>query len=175
MPFYLNNLFITETSEAKHFQQQINVYNNAIAFTSCMFNQNEHLNYSAGGIQSFVICGELYHLQGPLQHSSMCVSSFAQAYLYDPQAATGYWFVNTDESLHEHILLQLAETLYECNNSFINIYCSVKKVLDQHQQGSIQLTISPQMHLVIEAGSDECHINLPIANEMAVILPDEYD
>ena len=130
IPSYLNDLFTTETSETKHFQQQINVYNNAMAFTSCMFNQDERLDHSASGIQSFVICGELYHLQGPLQHSSTCVPSFAQAYLYNPQAATGYQFANTDESLHEHILLWLAETLHECNNSFINIYCSVKEVLN---------------------------------------------
>ena len=175
MPFYLNDLFITETSEVKHFQQQINVYNNAMTFISCMFNQNEHLNHSAGGIQSFVIYEELYHLQGPLQHSSTCVPSFAQAYLYDPQAATGYWFVNTDESLHEYILFQLAETLHECNNPFINIYCSVKEVLNQYQQRSVQLTISSQICLVVKAESDEHHTNLPTANEMAVILPDEYD
>ena len=175
MSFYLNDFFITETLKIKHFQQQINVYNNAMIFTFCMFNQNEHLNHLVSEIQSFVICGELYHLQGPLQHSSTYVPSFAQAYLYNPQTATGYQFMNTDESLHEHILLQLAETLHECNNLFINIYCSAKEVLDQHQQGSVQLTISLQMCLVVEAGSDECCTNLPTANEMAVILPDEYD
>ena len=31
------------------------------------------------------------------------------------------------------------------------------------------------MHLIIEVESDECCINLLIANEMTVILPDEYD
>ena len=112
-------------------------------FIFCMFNQDEHLNHSVCDIQLFVICGELYHLQGPLQYSFMCVSSFAQTYLYDPQAATGYWFMNTDESLHEYILLWLAEILHKCNNSFINIYCSVKEVLNQHQQGSVQLMIFP--------------------------------
>ena len=35
--------------------------------------------------------------------------------------------------------------------------------------------ISPQIHLVVEAGSDEHRTNLLTANEMAVILPDEYD
>ena len=101
---YLKNLFITEISEIKHFQQQINVYNNAMTFIFCMFNQNEHLNHSIGDIQSFIIYEELYHLQGPLQHSFMCVSLFAQAYLYNSQAAIGYWFMNTDESLCESIL-----------------------------------------------------------------------
>ena len=133
MPSYLNDFFITETSEIKHFQQQINVYNNAMTFTFCIFNQNECLNHSADEIQSFIICEELYHLQEPLQHLFTCVPSFAQTYLYDSQAATEYQFTNTDELLHKHILFWLAETLYECNNSFINIYCSVKEVLNQHQ------------------------------------------
>ena len=146
-----------------------------MTFISCMFNQNEHLNHSISDIQLFVICGELYHLQGPLQHSFTHVPSFAQAYLYNPQAATRYWFMNTNESLHELILLQLAETLYECNNSFINIYHSVKEVLNQHQQESVQLTIFSQMHLVVKAGSDEHCTNLLIINEMVIILPDEYN
>ena len=38
MPFYLKNLFIIKTSEIKHFQQQINVYNNAMTFIFCIFN-----------------------------------------------------------------------------------------------------------------------------------------
>ena len=70
-----------------------------------MFNQNEHLNHSVSNIQSFIICEELYHLQGPLQHLFMCVSLFTQNYLYNPQAVTKYQFTNTDESLCEYILL----------------------------------------------------------------------
>ena len=35
--------------------------------------------------------------------------------------------------------------------------------------------ISLQMHLIMKIKSDEHHINLPTANEMVVILPDEYD
>ena len=38
MSSYLKDLFITETSEIKHFQQQINVYNNAMIFIFCIFN-----------------------------------------------------------------------------------------------------------------------------------------
>ena len=38
IPFYLKDLFITETLEIKHFQQQINVYNNAMIFIFCIFN-----------------------------------------------------------------------------------------------------------------------------------------
>ena len=62
MPSYLKDLFTTETSETKHFQQQINVYNNAMTFISCMFNQDKHLNHSVSDIQLFVICEKLYHL-----------------------------------------------------------------------------------------------------------------
>ena len=140
-----------------------------------MFNQNKHLNHSVSGIQLFVICEKLYHLQRSLQHSFMYVSSFAQTYLYNSQTAIEYQFVNTNESLCEYILFQLAEILHECNNLFINIYCSVKEVFDQHQQGSVQLTIFLQMHLVIKAESDECCTNLSTVNEMVVILSDEYD
>ena len=130
MSFYLNDLFIIKTSEAKHFQQQINVYNNAMIFIFCMFNQDECLNHSTDEIQSFIICGKLYHLQESLQYLFTHVSLFTQVYLYNLQAATEYQFINTDESLCEYILLWLAETFHEYNNLFINIYCSVKEVLD---------------------------------------------
>ena len=133
MSFYLKNLFITETSKIKHFQQQINIYNNAMIFISYMFNQDECLNHSVNDIQSFVIYKKLYHLQESLQHLFIYISLFTQAYLYDPQTATEYWFINTNESLCKFILLQLAEILHKCNNLFINIYCSVKKILNQHQ------------------------------------------
>ena len=130
MSFYLKNLFIIKTSEAKHFQQQINVYNNAMIFIFCIFNQDKCLNHSVNDIQLFVIYKELYHLQELLQHLFMYVSSFAQTYLYNSQAATEYQFMNINESLHEYILLQFIEILYKCNNSFINIYHSAKKVLN---------------------------------------------
>ena len=131
IPFYLKDLFTTETSKIKHFQQQINVYNNAMIFIFCMFNQDEHLNHSADGIQLFVIYEKLYHLQRLLQHLFMYVPSFVQVYLYNPQAATEYQFVNTDESLCEHILLQLAETLHKSTadimeNQFREVYITAK-------------------------------------------------
>ena len=47
--------------------------------------------------------------------------------------------------------------------------------MDQQTSEAVQLTISPQMQLIIEEGSDQCHMNLLTANELAVILPDEYD
>ena len=55
MSIYLKNLLITDTTNTKHFQQQINIYNNTMIFTFCMFNQDEHLSQSAKDIQSFVI------------------------------------------------------------------------------------------------------------------------
>ena len=76
MLFYLKDFFIIKTLEVKHFQQQINIYNNAMIFIFCIFNQNECLNHSVSNIQLFIICEKLYHLQKLLQHSFMYVSLF---------------------------------------------------------------------------------------------------
>ena len=146
-----------------------------MVFTSCMFNLNDCLDVKTGGIQSFVIQDKLYHLHRFLQHSSTSIPSFAQAYLYDPDAATGFCFANTNEALKKNVLLQLTQMLHECQNPFIDIYQTVKEILNQQTSEAVQLTISPQMQLVIKEGSDQCHTNLPTANELAVILPDEYN
>ena len=95
--------------------------------------------------------------------------------MYNPQVATGYQFVNINESLHKYILLWFAETFHKCNNLFINIYCSAKEIFNQYQQRLIQLMIFLQMCLIVKIEFDECCINLPTINEMAVILPDKYD
>lgn len=51
-----------------------------------MYKTDERLQ-GTGGIQSFTIHGELYHLQGPLHAPTGAVPSFAQLYFYDPHNA----------------------------------------------------------------------------------------
>ena len=65
--------------------------------------------------------------------------------------------------------------LHEYQNSFIDIYWTVKEILNQQTSEAVQLIISPQMQLIIKEDSDQCYINLLTINELAVILPDEYD
>ena len=144
-------------------------------FIFYMFNQNEYLYHSIDNIQSFIIYEKLYHLQRLLQHSFIYVSLFIQIYLYNSQTAIKYQFININELLYKHILLQFTKIFYECNNSFINIYHLIKKVLNQHQQKSVQFIILSQMYLIMKTKFDECCINLFTVNKMAVILPDEYN
>jgi hypothetical protein len=62
--------------------------------------------------------------------------------------------------------------LADCN-SFIEIYQTARERLaDQPAQSC--LLLNPQMHLVLETGADRRRENLPTANELVVILPDEY-
>ena len=55
LPFYLYSLFTAATSETRHFQQYVNLYNNTMIFTFCMFNLNDHLDVGTEDIQSFMI------------------------------------------------------------------------------------------------------------------------
>ena len=71
LPPSLHSLYYTDanTVEGRHFKSLIRTYNSAIAFTSVNYRQNDRIDLRGGGIHSFQIHGELYHLQGPLQPS----------------------------------------------------------------------------------------------------------
>ena len=47
--------------------------------------------------------------------------------------------------------------------------------MNQQISKAVQLTISPQMQLIIKEDSNQHHINLFTVNELAVILSDEYN
>lgn len=64
-PPLLKELLQGDTPRAKHFLDHIRGYNSALTFTSCCYGEDKRLR-GRGGIQSFTIHGELYHLQGPL-------------------------------------------------------------------------------------------------------------
>lgn len=74
--------------------------------------------------------------------------------------------------LHQSILRQLGLELLVCN-SFISLYKTAYKRLQQQDQ-HLQILLNPQIHLIVETGADCCRKNLPTANEVAVIIPNEY-
>lgn len=64
---------------------------------------------------------------------------------------------------------------YECN-LFIAIYKTAFDCLqDPDNAAEIRIILNPQIHLLLEEGAD-CHYNnLSTADEVAIIIPDEYD
>ena len=100
--------------EERHFRTFIRGYNSALAFTSVNYSRGDHIDVERGGIQSFQIHGELYHLQGPLNPSSGQRPRFAQLYFYDPSYAAQACST-TNPNIKKTLLRSIMEELKEVN------------------------------------------------------------
>lgn len=71
----------------------------------------------------------------------------------------------------------MTNILYECHNPFIQYYKTAKECLDSYRQsqGPMRIILNTQMRLIMETGADQRRENLPTANEIAVLIPDEYN
>ncbi|KAF8424288.1 hypothetical protein EV426DRAFT_91467 [Tirmania nivea] len=67
LPPLLHSLLYDSTNTSNHFRTHIRKYNSALAFVSLKYHADSR---TVGGIQCFQIHGALYHLTGPLIHSS---------------------------------------------------------------------------------------------------------
>ena len=103
----LRHLLFNNNSICMHFRENITIYNNVMAFTSCKF-ETDNRTANIGSLQTFIIHGDLYHLQGPLQHALNTILIFAQLYLYNSAIVSSYHFIINDKELHKTILLNLA-------------------------------------------------------------------
>lgn len=174
-PALLKSLLNDDTPRAKHFRRHIRAYNSALTFTSCMYTADTRLQ-GRGGIQTFTIHGELYHLQGPLHASAGSLPSFAQLYFLDPNhAATARLAQHPD--LHQALLAELAQMMHDCNNPFISMYATAREQITAARASTeaMRIVINPRLQLIMENGSDKRRHNLPTANEVAVFIPDEYE
>ena len=101
---------------------------------------------------------------------------YAQLYLYDPTFASEQR-ITRNPQLNPDLLRQLTETLYVCN-PFINIYKTAAERIQSlatNTTEEIRVVLNPQMKLLLELGADRRQNNLPTIEEVAIIIPDEYD
>ena len=75
--------------------------------------------------------------------------------------------------LDRGILVELLQMLTDVN-PFINIYKTARERLQSQPADQFRLLLNPQMRLVMESGADQRRENLPISNEVAVVLLDEF-
>lgn len=152
----------------------------ALAFTSLKYQPDE---CTRGGIQCFQIHGALYHRTGPLEHDANIRPQFAQIFLYDPEDAIEQQLRTRPGG---HVLLQvidprlfkeLLDMLHECN-PFIAIYHTIyerlKDAVAHIPAEQLQVLLIPRMELMCTSGADTQRHNIPIANEVAMVIPDEY-
>ena len=175
-PEYLQYLLSSPDSEAKTFRKNIQQYNSSLVFTSVKYNVDDRTYRILGGIQCFQIHGELFHLQGPLQGENHTSAQFAQLYFYDLELVTTLRVARNPDILQQSILQRLTNELLTVN-PFITIFKTAKERLESADNQGIPLRIilNPQLRLIVETGADKRQENLPTSNEVAIIIPNEYD
>lgn len=147
--------------------------NNALTFTSCRYTPDTRITHQ--GVHPFQIHGELFHLEGPLDVETGQLPNYAQLYFYDPAFDTTR--ISRATVLRESLLERLTNMLHECQNPFTQYYKTAQKCLGSYRQsqGPMRMILNPQMLLIMETGADQRRENLPTANEIAVLIPDEYN
>ena len=180
LPSLLQELYYRNSELASHFRIHIRKYNSALAFVSLKYEADQRI---MGGLQSFQIHGALYHLTGPLEYPIHMQPRFAQIFLYDPQDAIIQLQVRSNGrplpgKIDIQLLQQLLEMLHQCN-PFITIYRTVHEHMQQAIMGQtleeVEILLNARMQLIVAEGADKRRYNIPIANEVAIIIPDEYD
>ena len=128
-----------------------------------------------GTFQLFQIHGALYHRQGPLVPAGgLGDARFSQVYLYDPADAARARSARAPE-LDANLIRSLTDMLQQ-HNPLIQLYLTARERFAEisEAEDNCRLILNPQLRLVVERGADLRRENLPTADEVSMILPEEY-
>ncbi|KAG0130798.1 hypothetical protein HOY82DRAFT_465376, partial [Tuber indicum] len=149
--------------------QDLRRWNNLFAFTSIRYNHDDHTSAIGEGFQLFQIHGAVYHHQGPLVPTGECDALYSQVYLYDPAFAAQSRSDRAPE-LDRALVSSLTNMLQE-HFPFIQLE---RFAWQAQRQPNLQIILNPQMRLIVDSGADSRRENLSTADEVALILPEEY-
>ena len=175
LPELLNSLMNGDNPEAKSFQEGLRRWNSIFAFTSIKFNIDNRATEIGGTFQLFQIHGALYHRQGPLVPAGgLGDARFSQVYLYDPADAARARIALAPEQ-NSTLIASLTTMLHE-HNPLIQLYQTARErfAAISEAEDNCRLILNPQLRLIVARGADRRRENLPTANEVAMILPEEY-
>ena len=129
-----------------------------------------------GSITSFQIHGELFHLQGSLELQLGQLLCFTQLFFFDSACAAVSHYAQHSE-LNKQLLQQLRVMLRDVYNLFIDMHISAQKVLQNNDNTdkTLHIILNLQMCLIMKTSADQHRENLPISNEVSLIIQnDEY-
>ncbi|KZP30624.1 hypothetical protein FIBSPDRAFT_777376, partial [Athelia psychrophila] len=161
-PQALWDLFTSNDAQCKEFRERIRQYNMALAFTSLGVQEDTRVNARGGWV--FRILGQLCHLSGALAPGEGLSPQYAQLYIYDPQQALQQR-MHRNSNLREDTMY-LLQTLLSRHHRYAPIYKHAYEILREHEDATdvtVRLRMMP--------GQDRRRYNLPVADEVAVILP----
>jgi hypothetical protein len=168
----LRRLLTRDHPTSDSFFKNIRQYNSALAFTSIAYISDRRLGVHAYN-PTFQIQGELY-LQGPLNPQAGNGLMYAQYFIYDPDEATRLCSAyNTN--LSQSFLREL-DAMIRQFNPYHRIFQTARKVLSETSNSQLtRIVITPRLQLIIKKGADRRRENLPVADEIALLIPGEKD
>ena len=175
LPEPLNTLMNGDNPQAKLFRQGLRQWNSIFAFTSIWFNMDNRASKIGGTFQLFQIQGALYHRQGPLVPAGGLEDArFSQVYLYDPAEAARTRSARAPE-LDADLIHALTMMLHQLN-PLIQIYLTAGERFAEISgaEDNCRLILNPQLHQIVKRGADRRRENLPMADEVSMILAEEY-
>jgi hypothetical protein len=183
-PQLLKDLLTSNDHLSKHFLDNIRQCNTVFAFTS--FGTTGTSDNFNNGISSLKVHGELYHLQGPINGDNVDFEpSYAQLYIYDPEFAAQKRSTNGNNiNLNDELITLRSYMLHnDCDSPFVNIYQHAHEILSveagrqstMDESNQFHVRLNPEMKLELIVGNDRRTHNLPTANEVAIIVPNEYN
>ncbi|KAJ7106375.1 hypothetical protein C8R44DRAFT_681270, partial [Mycena epipterygia] len=165
-PEPLRGLFLRDDPQSKEFRKNIAQYNTALSFTSLGVNEDRSIN-NGGGPPVFRIRGELCHRAGALIPAAGQNPMYAQLYIYEPRVALDHRMQNNSGLRRD--TMEILQQVIRDNHPYARIFYHAHEVLaqlgDDADEVSVRLRVAPGVHA--RRG------NLPTADEVAVILPDQ--
>ena len=161
-PDTLSTLLDSNNDDARHFRENIQQYNMALAFMSLGITEEKNVNRQGGWV--FRVQGELCHLIGLLHPDEDKPPSYAQLYIYDSHMALAQR-MNRNNNLSKNLMDSLQSMLIDFHQ-YATEFKHAYEVLEQYpdeSDASIWLRIMP--------GQDQRHYNVPTSDEVDAILP----
>ena len=163
-PPQLRELLTSPDQSCVKFRQNLWKYNRAFAFTSLGVSEDHSVNHGRGP-PVFRIFGELHHLSGALETTSGRHPRYSQLYIHEPRAALDFRMkVNTDL---DRATMSNLQSMLRTSNPYVGLYQHAYQILKNYDPSS-----DVQIRLRLLPGHDHRRYNLPSADEVAVILPD---
>ncbi|KAJ6449280.1 hypothetical protein C8R45DRAFT_1057315 [Mycena sanguinolenta] len=145
-PAALELLYTSANTQAKEFRKNIAQYNTALSFTSLGVNEDHSINNGGGPPQN---------------------ATYAQLYILEPRAALDQRMRNNSNLRRDK--MEILQQLLRDNHQYAALFLHANEVLerlgDQAEDVLVRLRVAPGVHA--RRG------NLPTADEVAVILPEQ--
>ncbi|KAJ7195474.1 hypothetical protein GGX14DRAFT_377073, partial [Mycena pura] len=132
----LEELFTSNTTQAREFRQNIVKYNMVLSFTSLGVKEDHSIN-NGGGPPVFRIRDELHHI-GALLPPTGQVPTYAQLYIIDPDAAVNQRMANSPTLRRE--TMETLQRVVMTHHQYAPIYMRAKAVFANNAAGDDTIT-----------------------------------